>query len=163
MAEDEKVENCIDYDNNTNCIECSDGFIVDIKKECKEYKDGIDGCIRLTDSDPNLCQTCRIGKLLSIDGKACKDAPTTECSSYKNVKCLKCDSDFVMNPNDYMLSINNYTKSSSGLEIINKLFESAVTQDKSYLNKQVCTNPTVSHCKKYVKFDQCEICEDGNH
>lgn len=157
---EEKIENCAYYDSATKCIECSNGYYLS-NGSCQDNKKLIENCAEPKDGDLTLCSKCLPGKLLSTDGTECMDPPDTGCSSYKNVQCLKCKSGYLLNPNQYMTSVNNYLVDNKGKVILETLLKAIVTKDISSLSSQVCTKPSIDNCYKYKNSDECEICNPG--
>ena len=156
---EEKVKNCVSYDSNTKCVECILGYYLDNDSNCEELKNGVEHCLQPKGSDLSLCEKCKSGKLLSTDGTQCLDPPSGVCSSYKNAQCIECNQGFVLNPNNYMLSISNYLTSNYGRETLNGLLKNNVVQDLKYVDNLVCTNPTVTNCVQFKSFNICEVCE----
>ena len=159
---DDQVANCKMYDSNTRCTECSDNYVLDSEGVCSAFSEGVKDCLLPKESDNNFCITCKPGKLLSTDGKECLDPPSGDCSSYKNAQCIECNDGYVLNPNNYTQSISKYLTSNDGKETLNKSLRSFLIKDLTYMDKNICTNPTVSNCSKFSKFNECEICQDGH-
>lgn len=159
---DQKVENCVEYDSNTSCTRCQTGFFLDTNKNCAEFKNGVENCLQPLASNDKLCEQCLPGKLLSSDGSQCLDPPSEVCSSFKNAQCIECNDGFVLNPNNYLLTVSNYLTSNYGRQTLNQLLRGYVLKDLKYLDNIVCTNPTVSNCLQLKKFNECEVCKDGH-
>ena len=162
MSIDDKVSSCLYYDPNTRCIECIPGFYLDINSKCQIYTDGIEGCIKPKSTDLTLCEICEKSKMLTSDGKKCKD-PASEigCSSFKNAQCIECGPGYVLNVNNYMLTINKYLTSIKGANLLDQILQMNVSGSVNFLDHEVCTKPTVLNCQEYTKFDQCKICNEG--
>ena len=150
------------YDSNTRCTECKSSFVLDKDGACNAFTEGVENCLQFKDGDSTTCLTCLPGKLLATDGKSCLDPPSATCSSFKNAQCIECNDGYVLNPNNYLQSISKYQTSNEGKEALNQSLKSFLNKNMTYIDKNVCTNPTVSNCVKFAKFNECEICQDGH-
>lgn len=159
---EEKVTNCVEYDSNTRCTRCQNGYYLDSNTNCAEFKNGVENCLQPLASNDKLCAKCKDGKMLSSDGSQCLDPETGACESFKNAQCVECNDGFVLNPNNYLLTVSNYLTSNYGRQTLDQLLRGYVLKDPKYLDNIVCTKPTVSNCVQFKKFNECEICEDGH-
>ena len=158
---EERVEHCTQYDSNTQCLRCNLNYFLDSSKNCVSSESLIENCQQPRASDPSFCETCLPGKLLSTDGKKCLDPPPETCNSFKNAQCVECSPGYVLNPNNYLLSISKFETSSQGQAALTQMLRNQGLGTKGLVDPIVCTQPTVSNCLKLVKFNECEICEDN--
>lgn len=154
---EEKIENCSFYDSATKCTDCSKGYYMSGSK-CLVATELIENCIEPVEGNLKECARCAVGKLLTTDGTECKDPPAEDCSSFKNVQCLKCKPNYLLNPNQYLTSIDNYLSDNKGKVILEMAQKELVLGGISSLSSQVCSAPKVLNCFKYKTFEECEKC-----
>ena len=92
-----KIENCKFSENISKCIECREGYCLDLNKQkCVEndYIEKEDNkfyiACNITNEDGNSCEICLDGYEVGENGY-CEDAK--RCEEKKDGKCLKCKND----------------------------------------------------------------------
>ena len=156
----ELIDNCINYDENGNCITCDDGYKIKQYNNINYCERGFEGC-KIFDTVNNICTTCE-DNYRKVDNNCYKEIEN--CNGYNGEFCSECNSEFAFNGTErdkcidknlfgdkYYFKENSYyfcnDQSTGGVENCEKC---------SYEdNKVICNQCSENYILKDEKTDEC--------
>lgn len=129
-------------ENNVNCYECEDGYVVEnnkcVRRECADVDGKKDRCLKCEGDNNDLCVSCLPGYKINLRALDCMKYQCPR-EGDKKTKCELCDKD------------GNCIKCKEGYELIN--FNCYKVTE--------CPEPKINKCKICDEFGDCVTCFHG--
>ena len=154
IAIERQIENCEYYSSSSSCGRCKkEHYLVDAK--CQKVESSMEGCDEYKHGDWGSCEACQEGYMMTRDLKSCIKVPDfADCYNFNSIRCRSCKNEFNLNPNMYLNKILDVFNE-SGKELLGEW----LSLNKSFY-VPTCETIIAKNCKKLIRYDQCEICEE---